>query len=56
MTDYFQVMGLELVYDPQDHFFRLTGQGAGSERFGETSTLLVLLMKLIYRTKSWDRG
>ena len=30
LTDYFQVMGLELVYDPQDHFFRLTGQGAGS--------------------------
>ena len=56
LTDYFQVMGLELVYDPQDHFFRLTGQGAGSERFGETSTLLVLLMKLIYRDKILGQG
>lgn len=56
LTDYFEIMGCTLVFDPQDRFFRLTGEGAAQERFGETATLMVLLMKLIYKEKILGQG
>ena len=56
LTDYFDVMGCALVYDPQDHFFRLTGDGVGTEKFSETTTLFILLMKLIYKEKIMGEG
>lgn len=56
LTDYFQVMGWELTFDPQDHFFRLTGDRASQERLGEAATRLILLMKLIYKEKIMGEG
>ena len=56
LTDYFDIMGCTLVFDPQDHFFRLSGDGVGLEKFSETTTLFILLMKLIYKEKIMGEG
>lgn len=32
IADYLSVMGCELVHDPQDHLFRITGDGAAMEK------------------------
>ena len=51
IADYLSVMGCELVHDPQDHLFRITGDGAAMEKMSLTTTKLLLLLKLIYRDK-----
>lgn len=56
LIDYFDTMGAVLNYDPQDHFFRLTGEGVAAEKFSETTTLILLLMKLIYKEKIMGDG
>ncbi len=56
IEDYVSVLGCELTHDPQEHIFRLTGEGAASERMSITTTLLVLILKLIYRDKVLGEG
>ena len=55
-TSYVSVLGCELAHDPQEHIFRLTGEGAAVERMSITTTLLVLILKLIYRDKVLGEG
>lgn len=56
IEDYVSVLGCELIHDPQEHIFRLTGEGAAVERMSITTTLLVLILKLIYRDKVLGEG
>ena len=43
-------------HDPQEHIFRLTGEGVATERLNLTTTLLILILKLIYRDKIMGEG
>ena len=45
-----------LTHDPQEHIFRLTGEGVATERLNLTTTLLILILKLIYRDKIMGEG
>lgn len=56
IEDYLAVLGCELKHDPQEHIFRLEGEGVVTERMSMTTTLLVLLLKLIYRDKILGEG
>lgn len=56
LEDYLEVLGCELWHDVQEHIFRLAGSGAAAERIGLTSTIIVLLLKLIYRDKIMGEG
>lgn len=56
IEDYLAVLGCELKHDPQEHIFRLSGEGIVTERMSMTTTLLVLLLKLIYRDKILGEG
>lgn len=56
IEDYLSVLGCELKHDPQEHIFRLEGEGVATERMNMTTTLIVLLMKLIYRDKILGEG
>lgn len=56
IEDYLEVMGCELVHDGQEHIFRLTGEGAEAETVSKTSTILILLVKMIYRDKIMGEG
>ena len=46
----------ELVHDPQEHIFRLTGEGVAVERLNVTATKIILLIKIIYRDKILGEG
>lgn len=56
IEDYLSVLGCELRHDPQEHIFRLEGEGVATERMSMTTTIIVLLMKLIYRDKILGEG
>ena len=56
IEDYVSVLGCELIHDPQERIFRLAGEGAAVERMSITTTLLVLILKLIYRDKVLGEG
>lgn len=56
ISDYLQVLGCELVHDPQERLFRIQGEGVPSERMSLTATQLVVLMKLIYHDKMMGEG
>lgn len=56
ITDYFSVLGCELVHEPQENIFRITGEGVLTERFNLLTTKLVLLLKIIYRDKIMGEG
>ncbi|MBS6396089.1 MAG: DUF4194 domain-containing protein [Clostridiales bacterium] len=56
VEDYLSVLGCELKHDPQEHIFRLEGEGVITERMSMTTTLIVLIMKLIYREKILGEG
>ena len=56
IEDYLSVLGCGLKHDPQEHIFRLEGEGVAAERMSMTTTLLVLLLKLIYRDKILGEG
>lgn len=51
IEDYLSVMGCEMVYDAQEHVFRLVGEGAEAVILSRTSTIILLLTKMIYRDK-----
>ncbi len=56
IEDYVSVLGCELIHDAQEHIFRLTGDGIAPEKLNLTETLVLLLMKLIYRDKIMGEG
>ena len=56
IEDYLMVLGCELTHDPQDHIFRLTGEGVETERFSLTTTIIILMIKMIYRDKILGEG
>ncbi len=56
IADYLEVLGCELVHDPQEHIFRIQGDGVPVEKMSLTATRLVLLMKLIYHEKIMGEG
>ena len=51
IADYLSVLDCELVHDPQEHIFRITGDGVMTERMSLMTTKLVILLKMIYRDK-----
>ncbi|GAB5616012.1 hypothetical protein JCM31739_08370 [Faecalimonas canis] len=56
IEDYLMVLGCEVTHDPQEHIFRLGGEGAETERFSLTTTIIILLIKMIYRDKILGEG
>lgn len=53
---YFAVTGCELLHDSTEHIFRLTGEGIKPEPISRISTMLILLLKLVYRDKIMGEG
>ena len=45
IADYLSVLDCELVHDPQEHIFRITGDGVMTERMSLMTTKLVILFK-----------
>ena len=56
IEDYLEVLGCELLHDPQEHIFRLAGDGVEIEKFSLTTTIIILLIKMIYRDKILGEG
>ena len=56
ISDYLEVLGCELIHDPQEHIFRIAGEGVIVERMSLTTTKLIIIMKLIYRDKIMGEG
>ncbi|MDO4313925.1 MAG: DUF4194 domain-containing protein [Eubacteriales bacterium] len=56
IEDYLSVLGCELVHDPQEHIFRLVGEGVETEKISLTTTIIILLVKMIYRDKILGEG
>ena len=56
IADYLAVLGCELVHDPQDRIFRITGDGILVEKMSLTTTKLMILLKMIYRDKIMGEG
>ena len=51
IESYLAVMGCEMVHDSQEHVFQLVGDGAEALTLSRTSTIIMLLTKMIYRDK-----
>lgn len=56
IADYLSVLDCELIHDPQEHIFRIAGEGVLTERMNLMTTKLVLLIKMIYRDKIMGEG
>lgn len=56
IEDYLSVLGCELLHDPQEHIFRLAGEGVETEKISRTTTMIILLVKMIYRDKILGEG
>lgn len=56
ISDYLEVLGCELIHDPQEHIFRIAGESVIVERMSLTTTKLIIIMKLIYRDKIMGEG
>lgn len=56
IEQYLSVMDCELEYNAQEHIFRLTGEGVEAVAMSRMTTLLILLVKLIYREKIMGKG
>lgn len=56
IEDYLSVLGCELEHDPQEHIFRLKGEGVETEKISLTSTIVILLIKMIFRDKILGEG
>ena len=53
---YLEALGCELIHDAREHIFRLAGEGVPAEQLSKTATILILLVKLIYRDKMIGNG
>ena len=56
IADYIEVLGCELVHDAQEHIFRLSGEHGPQEKLSLKSTVILLLVKLIYRDRIMGEG
>ena len=56
IESYLSVLGCELLYDSQEHIFRLVGEGVEAEAMSKETTIIVLLIKMIYRDKIMGKG
>lgn len=56
IADYLSVLDCELIHDPQEHIFRIAGEGVLTERMSLMTTKFVLLIKMIYRDKIMGEG
>ena len=56
IEEYLAVLGCELIHDPKEHIFRLVGDGVETEKMSLTTTIIVLLVKMIYRDKILGEG
>ena len=56
IADYLSVLDCELIHDPQEHIFRIAGEGVLTERMSLMTTKRVLLVKMIYRDKIMGEG
>lgn len=56
IADYLSVLDCELIHDPQEHIFRIAGEGVLTARMSLMTTKLVLLIKMIYRDKIMGEG
>ena len=56
IADYLSVLDCELIHDPQEHIFRIAGEGVLTERMSLMTTKLVLLVKMIYHDKIMGEG
>lgn len=56
LQDYFNMLGMELVHEPQEHIYRLQGTGVPVEKMSLTTTRILLLLKLIYGDKIMGDG
>lgn len=56
IADYVEVLGCELVHDAREHVFRLVGEHVPQEKLSLTSTVILLLVKLIYRDRIMGEG
>lgn len=56
IADYLSVLDCELIHDPQEHIFRITGEGVLVEKLNLITTKLLIILKLIYREKIMGAG
>lgn len=56
ITEYLDVLGCELIHDAQEHVFRLAGEHVPKEHLNLTETVILLLVKLIYRDRIMGEG
>lgn len=56
IEQYLAITDCELEYYAQEHIFRLVGEGAEAVAMSKMTTILVLLIKLIYREKIMGKG
>lgn len=56
IEDYLAVTGCELFHDAQEHIFRLVGEGMEAVSLSKTTTIILLLLKIIYREKIMGSG
>lgn len=56
IEDYVSVLGCELTHDAQEHIFRLKGEGLPAEKLNRSATVILLLIKLIYRDRIMGEG
>ena len=56
IEDYLAVLDCQLIHDPQEHIFRVEGNGIPAEKMSLTSTRILLLLKVIYGEKIMGKG
>ncbi len=56
IENYLAVLGCELIHDAQEHIFRLVGEGVETVSISKNTTLIILLVKMIYRDKIMGNG
>lgn len=56
IENYLSVLGCELLYDSQERIFRLIGEGVEAEALSKETTIIVLLIRMIYRDKIMGKG
>lgn len=56
ISDYLAVLDCELIHDPQEHIFRIDGEGVQTEKMSLTTTKILVLLKMIYRDKIMGEG
>ena len=56
IEDYLSVLGCELIHDPQEHIFLLKGEGVEPEKLSLTTTIILLIVRILYRDKILGEG